>query len=186
MGIANVCSRLAFGWIGDKSERHRAYIASAMLFSAGLVSTLMPLLTTYPLMCVFAIVFGAGTGCFASLFPVILVDLVGVEGIETSLGQSMAVGSFVFLIASPLSGLLIESTGGNFNVPYMLVGAIGIFGAIILGSIRCLGKKLDARRSGYEIIEDDESRGIAPSNQQRERSASTVSNRLRYMSESFS
>ena len=44
------------------------------------------------------------TGCWASLFPVILVDLLGIEVIEKSLGQCLAAGSIAFLVASPMSG----------------------------------------------------------------------------------
>ena len=44
------------------------------------------------------------TGCWASLLPVILVDLLGIEVIEKSLGQCLAAGSIAFLVASPMSG----------------------------------------------------------------------------------
>ncbi len=43
-------------------------------------------------------------GCWAALFPVILVDLLGIEVIEKSLGQCLAAGSVAFLVASPMSG----------------------------------------------------------------------------------
>ena len=46
----------------------------------------------------------AFSGCFAALFPVILVDLLGIDMIEKSLGQALACASIGFLLASPMSG----------------------------------------------------------------------------------
>ena len=43
-------------------------------------------------------------GCYASLFPVILVDLLGLTILEKSMGQVLAVSSVAFLFASPMSG----------------------------------------------------------------------------------
>ena len=40
-----------------------------------------------------------------ALYPVILVDLMGVDLIEKSLGTAIAVGSVAFLVAAPISGM---------------------------------------------------------------------------------
>lgn len=165
MGLSNVASRLVFGWIGDRSEGIRFYMAGMVLTLGGLTSILIFLFTTYPLMILYSILFGAFTGCWASLFPCILVDLLGLDYIEQSLGQSLFAGSFAFLLASPMSGWIIEGTGGNFDAPFMVVGGIQAVGGILFFFI-----KLVEKRSGYEPIPDD-SRPIV---------------RRRYASESFS
>ena len=43
-------------------------------------------------------------GCFASMYPVVMVDLMGLDVIEYTLGLGMASTSIAFLVASPLSG----------------------------------------------------------------------------------
>ncbi len=44
------------------------------------------------------------TGCTASLFPVIMVDLLGLELVEKSIGLCISMTSPAFIIAAPLSG----------------------------------------------------------------------------------
>ena len=62
MGISNVCARLIFGWLGDRSPNIRFYLAGIVLTCGGVVSILVFLFTTYPLMVLYAILFGAFTG----------------------------------------------------------------------------------------------------------------------------
>ena len=53
------------------------------------------------------------SGCFAALFPVILVDLLGIDMIEKSLGQELACASIGFLPHRTFYGQLwsLSSTG---------------------------------------------------------------------------
>ena len=67
MGISNVCARLIFGWLGDRSPNIRFYLAGIVLTCGGVVSILVFLFTTYPLMVLYAILFGAFTGMFLKI-----------------------------------------------------------------------------------------------------------------------
>ena len=62
MGISNVCARLIFGWLGDKSPSIRFCLAGIVLTLGGVVSILIFLFNTYLLMVLYAILFGAFTG----------------------------------------------------------------------------------------------------------------------------
>lgn len=62
MGMANVGSRLIFGWLADRSQGIRFYLAGSMLALGGFVSVAIPLFTTYPLMVLYSVMFGAFTG----------------------------------------------------------------------------------------------------------------------------
>ena len=45
-----------------------------------------------------------------ALFPVLLVDLFGVDSIERSLGMCMGLSSFAFLVAAPISGNIMPKS----------------------------------------------------------------------------
>ena len=54
-------------------------------------------------------------GCWVALFPVLLVDLLGIDRIERSLGMCMGVSSFAFLVAAPISGTTGKKPYNNDN-----------------------------------------------------------------------
>lgn len=177
MGISNVASRLIFGWFADKSPRARFYLGSICLTLGGVISMLITFFNTYWLMVFYSVLFGAFTGCWASLFPVILVDLLGIDVIERSLGQSLAIASFAFLFASPLSAFIKEQTN-NYDVSFWVVGTAEALGGVILLSIKIV-QWYQRRR---HRLQPDEYRGrpIKVST-----SDSIKKSRRRFISESF-
>ncbi|KAK2142870.1 hypothetical protein LSH36_903g00095 [Paralvinella palmiformis] len=134
MGIANVSSRLVFGWVGDNSPTLRLWLLGSVITLCGVLNTLIFFFTTFALLVVYSIMFGALTGCFASLVPVVLVDQMGIDVMEFTLGQVFASSSVAFLLASPMSGLIIEKTG-SYNSPFIVVGIAQIVGGLIFFTI---------------------------------------------------
>ncbi len=68
MGISNVCARLMFGWVGDRSHGIRFYLAGVVLTLGGVVSILVFLFNTYATLIVYSVLFGAFTGKSRSCF----------------------------------------------------------------------------------------------------------------------
>ena len=62
MGIANVGSRLLFGWVGDFGEEVRYWLGGLVLGLGGVVSVFSSLYITYPLMLLYSVLFGCFTG----------------------------------------------------------------------------------------------------------------------------
>ena len=56
--------RLIFGWVGDRSISVRFFLGGAVLTLGGVVSCFSPFYTTYNLMVLYSILFGAFTGRF--------------------------------------------------------------------------------------------------------------------------
>ena len=52
-----------------------------------------------------------------ALFPVLLVDLFGVDSIERSLGMCMGLSSFAFLVAAPISGKIMSKSQIEYYTP---------------------------------------------------------------------
>jgi len=164
MGISNVSSRFLFGFIADRSESMRFIIGGLSLCIGGLMSALTPFYSTYTTMAIYSFMFGVCTGCFASLYPVLMVDFFGMERIGKVIGQAIGTHSPVFLIAAPLSGLIIDKTG-NIDLPFIIVGIVGAAGGLIFFTIAFFRSS----RTGYERINPDRRR-----------------TRMSFMSESFS
>lgn len=177
MGISNVVSRLIFGWFADKSPKARFYLGSICLTLGGVISMLITFFNTYWLMVFYSVLFGAFTGCWASLFPVILVDLLGIDVIERSLGQSLAIASFAFLFASPLSAFIKEQTN-NYDVSFWVVGSAEALGGLILLSIKIV--QWHQRRRHRLEPEEYAKRPVKVST-----SDSIKKSRRRFISESF-
>ncbi|CAD5116583.1 DgyrCDS5460 [Dimorphilus gyrociliatus] len=104
MGISSVIGRLIMGSFSDTIPNIRFYIFGSVLILGGILNMSISIFTTYIRIVFYSILFGVFSGFFAALFPVVLVDLLGVNEIEKSMGQALAVTSFGFLVASPLSG----------------------------------------------------------------------------------
>ncbi|KAI0237018.1 Monocarboxylate transporter 12 [Lamellibrachia satsuma] len=171
MGIANVVSRLLFGWLADRNESFRFFLGATVLTLGGVVSALMPLFSSYSLMIVYSALFGMFTGCWVAVFPVLLVDLLGIDRIERSLGMCMGISSFAFLVAAPISGWIINATG-HFDLPFIIVGIGETIGGILFFSIRCI--LIRRRRSGYSYIATEQRATLSHRSSQH------------YLSESFS
>ena len=62
MGVANVASRLVFGWLADRSEAMRFYLGAAMLVAIGAVSIVIFLFNTYAALLTYSTLFGVFTG----------------------------------------------------------------------------------------------------------------------------
>lgn len=139
MGIANVVSRLCFGWIADRSQNIRFYMTGVCILGVGVVSCIIFLFTSFKLLVIYCVLFGSFSGSFVALFPVVIVDLFGIEKVSQSIGQAMAVGSFAFLVAGPLCGWIIDVTN-SFDAPFQVVGGACIFGSILFFCIKCFHK----------------------------------------------
>ena len=51
-----------FGWLADRNENFRFFLGASVLTLCGVVSAMMPLFKTYPLMIVYSALFGMFTG----------------------------------------------------------------------------------------------------------------------------
>jgi len=174
IGISNVAGRLLFGWLGDINVNCRFWLGGTMCLLGGASSCCVHWCNTYDTMVVYCVLFGVFSGCWVSLFPVVLVDLLGVDSIETSLGQVFAFSSMAFLIASPLSGFIIDTTG-LYEAPYWVVGGAEMLGALFYFCCRCFTPQVPPGYNAFAVPV-----GAAPGRTR------TESVRRSFMTESFS
>ncbi|XP_014232871.1 monocarboxylate transporter 13-like [Trichogramma pretiosum] len=108
IGVANVVGRAGIGWGANKPWVDRLLVYNSCLLVCGIATALSPFCANFPLMAIYAAVFGFTTGGFVTLTSVCLADLVERDRFTDSLGLVLAAlgaGSFAGL---PFAGFLID------------------------------------------------------------------------------
>ncbi|KAF3860359.1 hypothetical protein F7725_000614 [Dissostichus mawsoni] len=88
-GITETIAQLASGWLTDRNLLHKYHYHKAYLILCGLVNLLSPLATSYILLMVYAVFFAIFCGGYMALLLPVLVDLVGADKLNNSMGFSM-------------------------------------------------------------------------------------------------
>jgi predicted MFS family arabinose efflux permease len=124
IGGASIFGRLVFGAIGGRTSVVRLYQACLAAMSATMLIWLAAG-SSYPLLVVFAITFGAVYGGFIALAPAVTAQVYGTEGLGTVLGALYTAAAFGG-IGLYLSGENIEATGryGPSIVAALLLSAL--------------------------------------------------------------
>ncbi|CAD5116913.1 DgyrCDS5754 [Dimorphilus gyrociliatus] len=154
IGISNVSSRLLFAWIGDLGKSIRFLLGLFLLFSSGIVTIFISFYTDYKTMIIYSVIFGALSGSWISLLPVILVDIVSIDKIEKGFGLLCSFSSFALLFAGPLCGWLIDKTQ-NFDSTFYLVGIMQLISGVVF-SFNKLVEYLDERRSSKTLQDESQ------------------------------
>ncbi|CAB0035216.1 unnamed protein product [Trichogramma brassicae] len=108
IGVANVVGRAGIGWGANKPWVDRLLVYNSCLIVCGIATAASPFCANFPLMAIYAAVFGFTTGGFVTLTSVCLADLVERDRFTDALGLVLAAlgaGSFAGL---PFAGFLID------------------------------------------------------------------------------
>ena len=109
VGAASIAGRLFLGGMADRLGSVRTYRACFLVIAASYLLWLTT--TSYPVLLVFAVVFGVAYGGFIALSPAVMADLFGTAAMGQLVGvlyTSAAVGA---LVGPPLAGLAVDRTG---------------------------------------------------------------------------
>ncbi|VDD75553.1 unnamed protein product [Mesocestoides corti] len=109
IGIGNTLGRVVVGVLAMTRHRKlRLHLYTGSLVLCGVITAMSCWAQRYPLMVAYAVAFGflCGKRSYVTLFPVTLVDLVGIEFLEESLGLSLLVMGVAIFIGPPVAGTL--------------------------------------------------------------------------------
>ncbi|XP_068607006.1 monocarboxylate transporter 5 [Brachionichthys hirsutus] len=120
-GITETIAQLASGWVTDRNLFHKYHYHKAYLILCGLVNLLSPLATSYILLMVYAVFFAIFCGGYMALLLPVLVDLVGSERVNNSMGFSMFFVGLGCLTGPPLAGFLYDYTQ-TYDCSFYLAG----------------------------------------------------------------
>ncbi|KAM3872370.1 monocarboxylate transporter 5 [Diretmus argenteus] len=130
-GITETIAQLASGWVTDRNLFHKYHYHKAYLILCGLVNLLSPLATSYILLMVYAIFFAIFCGGYMALLLPVLVDLVGPEKLNNSMGFSMFFVGLGCLTGPPLAGFLYDYTQ-TYDCSFYLAGVCYLLSSVSL------------------------------------------------------
>lgn len=130
-GITETIAQLASGWVTDRNLFHKYHFHKAYLILCGLVNLLSPLATSYMLLMVYAVFFAIFCGGYMALLLPVLVDLVGSEKLNNSMGFSMFFVGLGCLTGPPLAGFLYDYTQ-TYDCSFYLAGLCYLLSSLSL------------------------------------------------------
>ncbi|KAJ8370206.1 hypothetical protein SKAU_G00102340 [Synaphobranchus kaupii] len=130
-GITETVAQLASGWVTDRNLLHKYHYHKAYLILCGLVNLLSPLADTYMLLMVYAIFFAIFCGGYMAILLPVLVDLVGPEKLNNSMGFSMFFVGLGCLTGPPLAGFLYDYTH-TYDCSFYLAGVCYLLSSVSL------------------------------------------------------
>ncbi|KAL6119756.1 slc16a4 [Pungitius sinensis] len=130
-GITETIAQLASGWVTDRNLLHKYHYHKAYLILCGLVNLLSPLATSYFLLMVYAVFFAVFCGGYMALLLPVLVDLVGSEKLNNSMGFSMFFVGLGCLTGPPLAGFLYDYTQ-TYDCSFYLAGLCYLLSSVSL------------------------------------------------------
>ncbi|XP_034000767.1 monocarboxylate transporter 5 isoform X1 [Trematomus bernacchii] len=130
-GITETIAQLASGWLTDRYLLHKYHYHKAYLILCGLVNLLCPLATSYILLMVYAVFFAIFCGGYMALLLPVLVDLVGADKLNNSMGFSMFFVGLGCLTGPPLAGFLYDYTQ-TYDCSFYLAGLCYLLSSVSL------------------------------------------------------
>uniref|UniRef100_A0A667ZUJ1 Solute carrier family 16 member 4 n=1 Tax=Myripristis murdjan TaxID=586833 RepID=A0A667ZUJ1_9TELE len=143
-GITETIAQLASGWVTDRNLFHKYHYHKAYLILCGLVNLLSPLANSYILLMVYAVFFAIFCGGYMALLLPVLVDLVGSEKLNNSMGFSMFFVGLGCLTGPPLAGFLYDYTQ-TYDCSFYLAGICYLLSSVSL-FMEPLAQRWQARR----------------------------------------
>ncbi|XP_045065263.1 monocarboxylate transporter 5 [Coregonus clupeaformis] len=130
-GITESIAQLGSGWLADKNLFHKHHYHKSYLILCGVVNLFAPLANTYILLMVYAVFFAIFCGGYMALLLPVLVDLVGQEKLNNSMGFSMFFVGLGCLTGPPLAGFLYDYTQ-TYDCSFYLAGVCYLLSSVSL------------------------------------------------------
>ncbi|KAM3960620.1 monocarboxylate transporter 9 [Aphomia sociella] len=132
IGILNMFGEILLGWVGDFEHVNASLVYAGCMVLCGLVTSLIPLLTSYASLGAASGAFGAFIAANYSLTSIILVEQITLEKFTNAYGLLLLIQGVANLIGPSLAGWIHDMTE-SYNLSFYLAGIfIGISGVILV------------------------------------------------------
>jgi len=108
VGVTNTIGRICSGWVTDLPKVSALVITIIATGISSIFPILMPLTPSYPLLVVLSGVFGFVISALPTVTSRLLVDLVGIQHLNSSFGALTFVRGFAALLGPPIAGFALD------------------------------------------------------------------------------
>jgi len=131
MAMSQTVGKIVFGRIADHPRVNRVYLYQMCLLVCSVLTTLLPLFTTFNALLAYCIVFGFHEGCFVVLIAVLTGDIVGRKMMATAYGVMYFFTGIPMMLGPPVAGWMYEFTK-SYEPAFYMAGAFTTLGVCLL------------------------------------------------------
>lgn len=102
--MSQTVGKVVFGRIADHPRVNRVYLYQMCLLVCSVLTTLLPLFTTFNALLAYCIVFGFHEGCFVVLIAVLTGDIAGRKMMATAYGVMYFFTGIPMMLGPPVAG----------------------------------------------------------------------------------
>lgn len=128
MGLSDLFSRLIGGFLADHLLIRRNFLAGLWMGIMGLTCLVCIALPSVTSLFVMSVTIGTCGGLYASIFPVVLIDYLGMAAFPKAFGMTVMFMGLTNVALPSLLGKLSDVTG-SYRVSYVICGFMMMVGA---------------------------------------------------------
>ncbi|KAK7165080.1 hypothetical protein R3I94_003452 [Phoxinus phoxinus] len=131
LALADLLGRLACGWLANLRLVRNLQLLTMVVTALGVVLFLLPIAQTYWTILVFCSFYGFLFGCVVAIHVTSIVDIVGMDGFDSSLGLFMLFRSSGGFVGPPAAGWLVDWTH-DFGAAFYLSGVCLVLSGVFV------------------------------------------------------
>ena len=104
IAISQTVGKIFFGRIADHPRVNRVYLYQMCLLACSVLTTLLPVFTTFKSLLTYCILYGFHDGCFIVLTAILTGDIAGKNKMATAFGVMYFLTSIPMMLGPPVAG----------------------------------------------------------------------------------
>lgn len=155
IAVSETVGKIIVGRIADHPRVNRVYLYQMCMLVCSVLTTLLPILTSYKSLLAYCILFGVHDGGFVVLIAVLVGDVVGKKKMASAYGIMYCIASIPMILGPPIAGWMYPILQSYVPAFYMS-GAFTTLGVCLLFLIPILlppeiAQEWRMRRKGYRV-----------------------------------
>lgn len=131
MAMSQTLGKIVFGRIADHPSVNRVYLYQLCLLVCSVLTTLLPIFTTYRSLLAYCLVFGFHDGCFVVLIAVLTGDIVGRKMMGTAYGVMFFFTGIPMMLGPPVASWMY-AISKSYEPAFYMAGAFTTLGVCLL------------------------------------------------------
>jgi len=131
MAMSQTLGKIVFGRVADHPRVNRIHLYQMCLLVCSVLTTLLPVFTTYKSLLAYCIVFGFHEGCFVVLIAVLTGDIAGRKKMAAAYGIMYFFTGIPMMLGPPVAGWMYPITK-NYEPAFYMAGAFTTLGVCLL------------------------------------------------------